>query len=146
MRPELVRKQLERLEALPIPKDGPSRIARAAELVRVIAKYAQDEEHLIEAIDSTVDNCEWYPLPAVLKAVLGQTGRASVGAIGPADNPTDFLPRGCKLCDFTGHAMVERGETQYAKECACLKRRIAEQKPDISEDARSRVLAFARGA
>lgn len=146
MQPELVRKQLGRLEALPIPKDGPSRIARAAELVRVIAKYAQDEEHLIEAIDSIVDNCEWYPLPAALKSMLGQTGRASVGANGPAGNPTDFLPRGCKLCDFTGHVMLEQGEAQYATECACLKRRIAEQRPEISEDAGTKVLAFARGA
>lgn len=145
MQHDVVKLQIERLDVLPIPKDGPCKIKRAVELVRVIGTYADDEDHLTEAIDRILDNCEWYPLPAILKAALIQTRPASIRD-GGATNPTDFVPHGCARCGFTGYVTVKRGGIEYAKRCECLKTRIAELGPEIGEDSGSRVLTFARGA
>jgi len=130
MSPEFARAQLARLDVLPVQRDGPSRMIRAAELVRVIAKFARDEVHLIAAMDRVLDSETWYPVPAVLREALAATLPAGARIDEGRRSASDFTQRGCERCAFTGYVIVQRGGFDAAERCSCLRKAIAEQPAD----------------
>lgn len=131
MLPELVRVQLARLDVLPVQRDGPTRMVRAAELVRIIARYAKDENHLIAAMDRVLDCEAWYPVPAVLREALAATlPTSALSELEGGHAASDFVRRGCAACSFTGYRIVQRGGFESAERCDCLRKAIAEQPAD----------------